>query len=161
MSKVDATKFIMQCQNWFEIAMPIATHKTPARVILKNGIRFDSSAIYWPDVWAIFYQGIYTPYYLPIEKNDVVVDIGANIGVFTVYAATKTQSTVYAIEPFPSNFVCLEQNIHINRLGNAIPLRFAVSDKSGTALFLDAGASQHHRLQMGEPDYTRKIYRSS
>ncbi|MEO8953774.1 MAG: hypothetical protein ABI396_18180, partial [Ktedonobacteraceae bacterium] len=91
MSKVDATKFVMQCQNWFEIAMPIAAHKTPARVMLKNGIRFDSGAIYWPDVWAIFYQGIYTPHYLPIERDDVVVDIGANIGVFTVYAATKTR----------------------------------------------------------------------
>jgi len=156
MSKVDATKFVLQCQNWFEIAMSIATHKTPAKVILKNGIRFDSGAIYWPDMWAIFYQGIYTPHYLPIERDDVVVDIGANIGVFTVYAATKMHSTVYAIEPFPSNFACLEQNIRINRLSNVIPLRFAVSDKSGTAQFLVSGASQHHRLNSFAPDITEK-----
>lgn len=156
MSKVDATKFVLQCQNWYEIALPIATHKTPARVILKNGIRFNSGAIYWPDVWAIFHQGIYTPHNLPIERDDVVVDIGANIGVFTIYAATRTQNTVYAIEPFPSNFACLEHNIRANRSSNAIPLRFAVSDKSGTALLLDAGASQHHRLNSFVPDLTKK-----
>lgn len=156
MSKVDATKFVMQCQNWFEIAMPIATHKTPARVILKNGIRFESNAIYWPDVWSIFYQGMYTPHYLPIERNDVVVDIGANIGVFSVYAATRTHCAVYAIEPFPGNFAGLEQNLRANRLHNAIPLRFAVSNKSGTVLFLDSGASQHHRLKTVVPDITEK-----
>lgn len=138
MSKVDAAKFVFQCQNWFEIATPIATHKTPARVILKNGIRFESHAIYWADMYAIFFQGIYTPPFLPIEKNDTVVDIGANIGVFTIYAATRTQNKVYAFEPFPINFEALQQNIRANRVNNVIPYRLAVSDQSGTELFADS-----------------------
>ena len=147
MSKVDAAKFVLQCQNWFEIALPIATRKAPAKVLLKNGIRFESHAINWADMYAIFFQGAYTPHYLPVEENDVVVDIGANIGVFTVYAALRTQNTVYAVEPFPSNYEALEQNIRANGLNNVIPLRFAVSDKSGTELFFDSEESQHHRLK--------------
>ena len=147
MSKVDAARFVLQCQNWFEIALPIATHKAPARVILKNGARFESHAINWPDVYSIFMQEIYTPYYFPIEQNDLMVDIGANIGVFTVYAASRTRNTVYAFEPFPDNFKALEQNVRANRFHNVMPYQTAVCDRTGTELFLDAGVSQHHRLK--------------
>jgi FkbM family methyltransferase len=147
MSKLDAARFILHCQNWHEIALPIATHQTPARVTMKNGSRFVSHSIYWADMYGIFLQEAYTPSYLPIEKNDIVVDIGANIGVFTVYAASKTQSLVYAVEPFFDNFTALEQNIRANRLKNVIPLRFAVSNTSGTELLVHEEESQHHQLK--------------
>lgn len=147
MSKVDAARFVLQCQNWPEVAIPIATHRMPSRVILKNGTRFESDAVYWADMYAIFFQHIYTPHYLPIEENDIVVDIGANIGVFTVYAASKTRNTVYAIEPYPHNFDAMSQNVEINQLRNVVPLRLAISDTNGTEMFLASGQSQHHRLQ--------------
>lgn len=146
MSKIDAAKFILQCQNWPEVALPIATHKIPARVILKNGTRFVSPSAYWADMHAIFFQGIYTPLYLPIEKNDLVVDIGANIGVFSLYAARRTRNMVYALEPSPANFSAIEQNIRANQLKNVLPLRYAISDTSGTEMFFTDGQSQHHRL---------------
>lgn len=151
MSKVDASKFVFGCQNWFETVLSIATHKTPARVILKNGIRFESGAIYWADIYAIFFQRTYNPHHLLIEKNDVVVDIGANIGVFTLYAACRTQNTVYAFEPFPDNYEALQQNIRANGLDNINPQRFAVSDRSGTELIVDTGVSQHHLLKKVAP----------
>lgn len=147
MSKVDAVKFVTKCQNWSEIAIPIATHKPLGRVILKDGLRFESPFIHWPDIYTIFFTRVYTPPYLPIEKNDIVVDIGANIGIFTLYAAAITQNTVYAFEPFPSNFEALQQNIRANGLKNVIPFRSAVSDQSGIEVFADCGVSQGHRLK--------------
>lgn len=147
MSKIDAAKFVLKCQNWFETALPIATHKAPARVILKNGIRFESQALYWADMHSIIFQNIYTPPYLPIEKNDVVVDVGANIGVFTAYAAFRTQKAVYAFEPFPDNYAALEQNMRANRLTNVTTRMAAISDKSGTELISVVDKSQHHRLK--------------
>jgi len=147
MSKVDAAKFILECENWFETALPIATHKMPTRVILRNGIRFESESIFWADIYVIFSQRIYTPDYLPIEKDDVVVDIGANIGVFAVYAACKTRNTVYAYEPFPDNYDALEQNVRINALSNVKAYRLAVSDKTGVERFFNSGTSQHHHLE--------------
>lgn len=147
MSKVDAAKFVLECQNWFETALPIAAHKTPARVILRNGIRFESHSIFWPDIYIIFSQGIYTPHNLPIEKDDVVVDIGANIGVFSIYAACKTRNAVYAYEPFPENYEALEQNLRVNGLSNVKPHRLAVSDTSGIELFFNSGTSQQHHLK--------------
>ena len=147
MTKVDAAKFVMRCQNWFELAIPIVMHRPPPRVILEKGVCFVSRSIWWADVADIFFNKVYTPYYFPLEKNDLVVDIGANIGVFTVYAALRTQNTVYAFEPFPSNFEALQQNIRANGLRNVKPYQYAVCDSNGTELLLETEENQAHRLK--------------
>jgi len=66
-----------------------------------------------------------------ILSNDVVVDIGANIGVFNIYAAKKTKNKVYAFEPFPDNYKILKNNIFQNKLDNIQPYNYAISDYSG------------------------------
>jgi len=60
-----------------------------------------------------------------------VVDVGANVGWFTLIASKKVgfQGTVVAIEPEPKNFSLLCKNIRDNKLTNVIPLRIALSDK--------------------------------
>lgn len=158
MSKVDAAKFVVQCRNWPEVTIPIARHRAPRRVLLKNGARFEAGALYWPDMYAIFFQGIYTPEYLPVEEEDVVVDVGANIGVFTIYAGTKTRNRVYAVEPYPNNFEALRQNVQMNGLEHVVSLQLAISDRNGTERFVASGQSQHHRLEkmrfeQGEEEY--------
>lgn len=46
-----------------------------------------------------------------IKKNAVVVDGGANLGVFSILAAVKhPDATIYAFEPTPSTFVALKEN---------------------------------------------------
>jgi len=45
-----------------------------------------------------------------VQKGDVVVDAGANLGFFTVYAALKEASKIYSFEPDAKNFECLKQN---------------------------------------------------
>ena len=147
MSKVDAIRFILRCQNWREIAVPIATHQKIPKIILRNGLRFEAPAIHWYDVDEIIFNHGYNPLHLHIERNDIVVDIGANIGLFTVYAASITQKTVYAYEPFPNNFEVLKQNIHANGLNNVIPYRLAVSDKSGIELLYVNEDYAGHRLK--------------
>ena len=44
------------------------------------------------------------------QTGDVVVDIGANIGEFSLYAVSKG-AQVYAFEPDPSAFACLSHNL--------------------------------------------------
>lgn len=135
MSKIDAAKFVFHCQNWYEVALPIALHRWPSRVLLNNGLRFISPLIYWPDIHGIIFQQMYTPSFLPIEQNDVVVDVGANIGVFSLYAALHTRNTVHAFEPFPANFAGLQQNVQTNRQKNIVLHQCAVSDMTGTERF--------------------------
>lgn len=61
----------------------------------------------------IIAQQDYFQYGLSIAEARCVVDIGANIGIFTMAVKLKApDATVYAFEPIPDTFQILEQNIH-------------------------------------------------
>jgi FkbM family methyltransferase len=74
------------------------------------------------------------------EKNDygqlphqgIIVDIGANIGAFTLLAAQKTKAHIYALEPIKGPFATLEKNIAINSFESRItPLNIALCGENG------------------------------
>src|SRR3990172_115673 len=50
----------------------------------------------------------------------VLFDIGANIGVFSLYAALHRNCDVYAFEPEAKNYACLNKNIFLNKLGRRV-----------------------------------------
>jgi FkbM family methyltransferase len=54
-----------------------------------------------------------------IEKTDVLWDIGANVGVYSLYAALRGL-TVYAFEPGPGNYYLLSRNVEVNGFGERI-----------------------------------------
>lgn len=54
------------------------------------------------------------------QDDSVFMDIGANIGVFSIYSAIRHQNKVYAFEPDASNYYILNKNIEINKLHNSI-----------------------------------------
>tara|TARA_B110000438_G_scaffold240875_1_gene239758 strand:- start:3604 stop:4500 length:897 start_codon:yes stop_codon:yes gene_type:complete len=57
-----------------------------------------------------------------IEKENLIFwDIGANIGLYSIYAATKhSKLKVFAFEPSTNNLPILTRNIHINNLSENI-----------------------------------------
>jgi hypothetical protein len=60
------------------------------------------------DCWGLIQNGVYEPEETELIKklvkpNDVCIDVGANVGYFTVLMA-KLGAYVYAFEPEPSNF---------------------------------------------------------
>jgi len=74
-----------------------------------------------------------------IKPGMVVVDIGANIGYYTLIAAKLVESKgkVYAFEPEPNNYRLLIKNIEVNGYNNVIPIQKGVSNKPGkTKLFI-------------------------
>ena len=69
------------------------------------------------------------------DEEDVLWDIGANIGVYSLYAASKRIRT-FAFEPSSGNYWILNENISINRLDDilsAYPIAF--SDKKQVGFF--------------------------
>lgn len=61
----------------------------------------------------------YTPENFEIGERDTVIDIGAHIGRFSVYAAKLANTgQVYCYEPGTSNFTLLQENITLNNLKN-------------------------------------------
>lgn len=68
-----------------------------------------------------------------IKKGDVVLDIGAHIGYYTLIFArlVGTEGRVFAFEPDPKNFSILKKNIEINGYQNVTLIQCAVSDTTG------------------------------
>jgi FkbM family methyltransferase len=55
-----------------------------------------------------------------LRAGDLFVDIGANIGTYTVLAGKVVGADVISVEPLPGTFAHLENNIHYNRLGSRV-----------------------------------------
>jgi FkbM family methyltransferase len=66
-----------------------------------------------------------------IGKNDVMVDVGANIGYYTMLLAKRAKK-VYALEPDKEIFAILKKNVEANNLKNVVLLNCAASDKKET-----------------------------
>ncbi len=84
-----------------------------------------------------------------VKEGDIVVDLGANIGYFTLLASkiAGPNGKVFAFEPEPRNCSYLKKNIEINDYKQATAFQKAVSDKNGkTKLFICDYDSGHHTI---------------
>ncbi len=89
-------------------------------------------------------NGIYEPmetefFRNEVKKGDVFVDIGANIGYYSLMASQLVgeEGKVFAFEPDPINCKLLWKNTKANGYVNIVIVQEAVSDKTGeTRLFL-------------------------
>ncbi len=64
----------------------------------------------------IFQDKEYDRYGISVEPNDIVLDAGANIGIFTNYALSKGACKVLSIECDDINFQCLTENTDNDRV---------------------------------------------
>lgn len=82
----------------------------------------------------IFHDRVYEQFF-GMAPGDVVIDIGAHVGVFTLKAAKAVgeKGQVVAIEPEPGNVALLRQNIARNGTENVIVIDKAVSSYKGEA----------------------------
>jgi len=84
-----------------------------------------------------------------IKESDIILDIGANIGYFTLIFAqiVGNHGKVFAFEPDPTNFALLKKNVEINGYENIVLINKAVSNKSGKLkLFLSDDNRGDHRI---------------
>lgn len=77
-------------------------------------------------------------------EESVFFDIGANIGIYSLYAAAKyADLRIYAFEPENQSFAALCKNISLNRM-NIVPYMLALGDTDQLGLLnvaiLEAGA---------------------
>ena len=67
-----------------------------------------------------------------INKDDIVIDIGANIGYYALLEARMaSQGKVYALEPDPKNNKLLNSNVDLNNYENIKIFPYAVGNKNG------------------------------
>jgi FkbM family methyltransferase len=85
--------------------------------------------VWEPNITALFYS--------LLRPGDVMVDVGANIGYFTMLAAqiVGPAGRVHAVEPSPSTRLRLEANLRLNSLSNVSVLPCAAWHEPGRARF--------------------------
>ena len=78
-----------------------------------------------------------------INRNDVVIDIGAHIGLFSLLVSQYCKTgKIFSFEPMRENFDLLVSNLELNRIENVFPFNVAVSKNSGKLnLFLNSDQS--------------------
>ncbi len=83
-----------------------------------------------------------------VRKGDVVYDIGANVGFYTLLASelVGSEGTVVAFEPLPRNLALLRRHVHLNGLSNVEIIEGAVSEEAGTARFAAEGLPEMGHL---------------
>ena len=122
---------------------------------LKNGPRFlvrtrtqDAWVIY-----SVYAEKCYLAEDMKIGENDTVVDVGAHIGAFSLFASLHaTRGRVFAVEPEPESFQMLEHNIQINNARNLVPLRMAISGRTEPRILHLSGSSLEHSIVSGAFD---------
>ena len=90
-----------------------------------------------------------------VEPDSIVVDVGANVGYYTIIAAdlARRGGRVFAFEPSPNHLSLLERSCSENGFDNVTTFRAALSDKTedGT-LYLSEGNLGDHRLFPAEEE---------
>jgi FkbM family methyltransferase len=83
-----------------------------------------------------------------IQSGMTVIDVGANVGVYTYSAAQLVGETgkVLAIEPFSGCVQCLEETRTVNQLNWVRVLSGAASDRNGIAQLATNAASEQNEL---------------
>ena len=80
-----------------------------------------------------------------INHDDIVVDVGAHIGLFALFASQFCNNgKIFCFEPIKENYKMLIENININQIKNIYPNNLAVTKDTSTAkIFLNDDESGH------------------
>lgn len=89
-----------------------------------------------------------------IHEGDIVVDVGAHIGYFTLIFSKLVgdNGKVYSFEADPTNFEILMKNLEVNKIKNVTCENFAISDKNGKVKLFNANSSTANRLFSSEDE---------
>tara|TARA_X000000368_G_C22967210_1_gene683736 strand:- start:103 stop:906 length:804 start_codon:yes stop_codon:yes gene_type:complete len=82
------------------------------------------------------------------EKDSVFYDIGANVGVYSLFSSLVSKSKTYSFEPEANNFQVLMENLYINNLNKLVtPYPIGISDKTELSKLnlskFESGQSHH------------------
>jgi FkbM family methyltransferase len=99
-----------------------------------------------------------------VRKGSIFVDIGANVGTYTLWASRLVgpAGRVVALEPHPRTYAKLKFNILANEAGNVVLLNVAAAGEEGTTLLRfdgggNVGNASIHSGREGVPEVTVPI----
>ncbi len=153
---------ISECRNWPHIIITKIFGWRLESIVLKNGIKIflgdkigKADLSMFAEIW---YEKYYNPKGFEINKNDIIFDIGANNGFFSVYAASKAlDGIVYAFEPVPYLAQKIKRSASLNNYPNIRVENLAVGqDSTKSTLYVSKKHNGCHSLYERE-DLSEKI----
>jgi FkbM family methyltransferase len=131
----EVLRSIRVIENWWPIASAyVGASKLPFPFTAncRDGATYELQEFYdLETLWQIYVREVYG------VSGDlrVVLDAGANIGLFACYTAKRhPQCVVHAVEPFPGTVRRLRETVRRNALGERVRVHpVALSGKSGSA----------------------------
>lgn len=132
-------KTIKLVKNWTILFSFFQKNKKNLKIKLKNNLEFYSNGDIADLVVIIeiFDKESKYDYFIENYSTNVknIIDIGANIGAFGIYAAKKYfNSLVYCYEPDKINFELLRKNLKFNKIENVLFYNQAIGKSSGKVL---------------------------
>ncbi len=128
-------KIIRQVANWRDVLSAKRSGQLLSSIRLRNGVVLNSPKevdlnFLFHEIWL---DEFYAPTGYDIGSGETVIDIGANIGVFALYAATRASGVeVSSFEPFPKNAEYFIGNKEASNVSNIKFYQLAIGDGFGT-----------------------------
>ena len=87
----------------------------------------------------------YNKHGFKIKKDDVIIDIGSHIGIFSIYASQFCKNgKILCYEPSIENYELLQYNISQNHIENIFPNNYAVSNSNDhVTLYINPDNTAH------------------
>ena len=143
-------------KNWYLIPLIYFRLLTGKYVILtlKNGYKI-KLRIKSTDLQAFFNVWIIQEYNktgYEILENDIIIDVGAHIGLFTLYVSQFCKKgKIFSFEPVIENYKLLLENIHLNKIENVIIVKKAVSgENKKVKIYLSEDQAAHSTYSQGD-----------
>jgi FkbM family methyltransferase len=142
-------KILRLLKNWPLYLMNyLGRRSCPAEYRMRNGYRLiDGAGTLAGTIAVVFVREEYGP----LKTHKTIVDIGANMGSFALFAAQRCPGArIFCYEPDSRNFAVLKQNIDVNGLQERV-LAFpcAVASESGDRKMGLAASPDHSLLASG------------
>ena len=151
---VKSIRYARQLTNWYEVGAAAWQGDEPAHLRLRAGPVLEGAPgtqlVYL--FKEIFYRDAYGLRRQPLDPGGTVIDIGANIGVFALYAMLYGQAArVIAFEPSPQTFDLLCRNVERNGMSAIKPVCQGVAGtRGGRRLHVHGPAAGHSLFGTGD-----------
>lgn len=93
-----------------------------------------------------------------LKPGDCFLDVGANIGLYTLLAASRVEGgPIFSVEPHPANLKLLRENLEANHLTNVQVLAVAAGDGDGEVILSDVDVYAGVAPDQSEPGQRPRV----
>jgi FkbM family methyltransferase len=129
------------------------------RFFIRDGLGKD---IYYK--WGVYSEDFITSFLLHeigITDDDFIIDIGANIGWYSLTLSSEKRPDIFAFEPDAFNFSLLQQNIALNKRENIRLFNLALGNETGKQtlyIYKKYNLSRHSMIEQKNSVKTAEVH---